>query len=55
MKLPKNATSILFFWITFVFIIPNLEAPTKQLKRLKSKVDVSSVDVFVSKSFEIYK
>lgn len=37
-----------------VFIIPNLEAQTKQLKRPKSRVGVSSVDQFVSESFNIY-
>lgn len=37
-----------------VFIIPNLEAQTKQLKRPKSRVGVSSVDQFVTESFDIY-
>ena len=54
MKLPKNAISILIFWMAFVFINPNIEAQTKQLKRPKSKVGVSSVDTFVSESFDIY-
>lgn len=54
MKSPKNAISILFFWIAFVFILPNIEAQTKQIKRPKSKVGVYSVDTFVSESFDIY-
>ena len=54
MKLPRNATSVLLFWMAFAFIIPNLEAQTKQIKRPKSRVGVSSVDTFVSESFDIY-
>ena len=54
MRLPKNAISTLFFWITFVFIIPTLEAQTKQIKRPKSRVGVSSVDRFVQNSFDLY-
>ncbi|WP_298553993.1 OmpA family protein [uncultured Algibacter sp.] len=54
MKLPKNAIGILVFWLAIVFIIPNTEAQTKPLKRPKSKVGVSSVDTFVSESFDIY-
>lgn len=55
MKLPKNAISILFFWLTFVFIFPNLEAQTKELERPKSRVGVYSVDTFVKESFDIYE
>jgi len=54
MKLPKNAISILFFWIAFVFILPKLEAQSKELKRPKSRVEVYSVDPFVQESFDIY-
>jgi len=54
MKSPKNVISILFYWMAFVFIFPNLEAQTKQLKRPKSKVGVYSVDTFVQESFDIY-
>lgn len=54
MKLPKNAISILVFWMAFVFIIPSIEAQTKKIKRPKSSVGVSSVDTFVSESFDIY-
>ncbi|MDB2463055.1 hypothetical protein N9W61_03035 [Algibacter sp.] len=54
MNSPKNAISILSFWMALLFIAPNIEAQTKQLKRPKNKVGVSSVDTFVSKSFDIY-
>ena len=40
--------------MAFVFITPNIEAQTKQLKRPKSNVGVFSVDTFVSESFDIY-
>ncbi len=54
MKIPKSAISILSIWMAFVFIIPNLEAQTKQIKRPKSRTGVNSVDTFVSESFDIY-
>ncbi|PWH84524.1 OmpA family protein [Algibacter marinivivus] len=54
MKLPKNAKSILTFWMALVFIITSVEAQTKQIKRPKSKTNVYSVDTFVSESFDIY-
>lgn len=54
MKIPKSAISILSFWMAFVFITPNLEAQTKQIKRPKSRTGVNSVDTFVSESFDIY-
>ena len=55
MKSPRNAISILSLWMAFVFIIPSLEAQTKQIKRPKSRVGVSSVDTFVAGSFNIYE
>lgn len=54
MKIPKSAISILSFWMAFVFVTPNLEAQTKQIKRPKSRTGVNSVDTFVSESFDIY-
>lgn len=54
MKLPKNAVSILSFWMVLVFIIPNLYGQTKRLKRPSSRVGISSVDQFVKESFDIY-
>ncbi|WP_179344096.1 OmpA family protein [Winogradskyella ursingii] len=38
----------------FLFIIPNLDAQTKKLKRPKSRVGISSVDNFVQESFNFY-
>lgn len=36
------------------FVIPSLEAQTKQIKRPKGRVGISSVDNFVQKSFNLY-
>ncbi|XMO87376.1 hypothetical protein AAFN75_03655 [Algibacter sp. AS12] len=54
MKSPKNAASIILFWIAFIALFPKLDAQTKQLKRPNSNIGVSSVDAFVTKSFDIY-
>ena len=54
MKSPKNALRISLLGIAFLFFISNTFAQTKQLKRPKSKVGVSSVDNFVGQSFDIY-
>ncbi|WP_396601953.1 hypothetical protein [Algibacter sp. R77976] len=54
MKLPRNTINILFLWMAFVFITPNIESQTKQLKRPKSNVGISSVDTFVHESFDVY-
>lgn len=54
MKSPKNALRISLFGIAFLFLLSNSFAQTKQLKRPKSKVGVSSVDNFVTQSFDIY-
>ena len=40
--------------MAFVFIVPNIDAQSKQIKRPKSKVGISSVDTFVKESFDIY-
>ena len=54
MKLSKNALRISFFGIVLLFFISNTYAQTKQIKRPKSKVGISSVDNFVAQSFNLY-
>ncbi|WP_203257807.1 OmpA family protein [Hyunsoonleella ulvae] len=54
MKFLKDAQSILILGSFFLFLIPSLDAQTKQLKRPKSRVGISSVDSFVQESFDIY-
>lgn len=54
MKPHKNALRISFIGIALVFFISNTYAQTKQLKRPKSSVGISSVDNFVTQSFDIY-
>ena len=36
------------------FVIPNIDAQTKKIKRPKSRVGITSVDNFVQNSFDIY-
>lgn len=54
MKFLKNAQSILILGLLFLFLTPSSDAQTKQLKRPKSRVGISSVDSFVQESFDIY-
>lgn len=54
MKSPKNAIRILLFGTFLVFIITKSNAQTKQIKRPKGNVGISSVDRFVSESFDLY-
>ncbi|MCF7567719.1 hypothetical protein L3X37_04985 [Sabulilitoribacter arenilitoris] len=54
MKLSKNALRISLFGMAILFFISNTFSQTKQLKRLKSKVGISSVDNFVTQSFDLY-
>lgn len=54
MKPPKNALRIPLLGIALLFFISLSHAQTKQLKRPKSKVGLSSVDNFVTQSFDIY-
>ncbi|MCF7560957.1 OmpA family protein [Sabulilitoribacter multivorans] len=54
MKFPKNALSILTFWMVTLMFIQVAEAQTKRLKRPNSSVGISSVDNFVKNSFDIY-
>jgi len=55
MKSPKNTVNVIIFWLALVFIVPNFEAQTKKLKRPKSNIGISSVDIFTSESFDIYE
>jgi len=52
---PKNLVQILLFWAILLVIIPKTDAQTKKLKRPSSNIGISSVDIFVSKSFDIYE
>ncbi|WP_034041517.1 OmpA family protein [Wocania ichthyoenteri] len=54
MKLPKNALRISLLGVALLFFISNAYAQTKQLKRPKNKVGISSVDNFVTQSFDLY-
>lgn len=54
MKSPKNASRIILFGAFLVFFISTSYAKTKEIKRLKSNVDISSVYNFVPDSFDIY-
>jgi hypothetical protein len=55
MEIPKSAYSVFLFWNAFVFTIPILEAQTKKLNRLGSKISLYSHDKFISESFDSYK
>ncbi|WP_142783982.1 OmpA family protein [Changchengzhania lutea] len=54
MEFPRNTPSILFFCVVAFMVIPSLQAQTKQLKRPKNKVGISSVDRFVTETFDLY-
>lgn len=54
MKLPINTINILFLWMAFVFIIPNTEAQTKQIKYPINKVGASSDATVIYESYDIY-
>lgn len=54
MKFSKLAFQIALFGALFIFPITNTYAQTKQLKRPKSTVGISSVDNFVGDSFDLY-
>ncbi len=54
MKLPKNALRISILGVTFLFFVLNAYTQTKQLKRPKSSIGISSVDNFVTQSFDLY-
>ncbi|ULC59140.1 OmpA family protein [Flaviramulus sp. BrNp1-15] len=54
MKFPKNALSILLFWMVTLFLTSTIQAQTKQIKRPKNSVGISSVDTFVNESFDLY-
>ena len=49
-----NTDKIFYVFILTFFVIPNLEAQTKKIKRPKSPVGVQSVDNFVRESFDLY-
>lgn len=54
MKLPESALRISLLGIALLFFISNTYAQTKQLKRPKNKAGISSVDNFVTQSFDLY-
>ncbi len=54
MKPPKNALRISLLGIALVFFVSHTFAQTKRLKRPKNPVGISSVDNFVTQSFDIY-
>lgn len=54
MKLPKNATRIILSGVILVFFITTSYAQTKEIKRPKSNVGISSTDNFVRDSFDMY-
>lgn len=54
MKFQKNTTRILLLGVVLLLFIFNGNAQTKQLKRPKSAVGISSVDHFVTNAFDIY-
>jgi len=54
MKYPLVFKRTLIIICVIFFVIPNLEAQTKKVKRPKSKVGISSVDSFVQESFDLY-
>lgn len=54
MKLSNNALRILLFGVVSILITSNIYGQTKQLKRPKKPVGLSSVDIFVTQSFDLY-
>ncbi|MFD1160782.1 OmpA family protein [Hwangdonia seohaensis] len=54
MKLSTNGLRLPLLGVAVFFIISHSYAQTKQLKRPKSKVNLSSVDNFVTQSFDLY-
>ncbi|WOD44408.1 OmpA family protein [Hwangdonia lutea] len=54
MTLSKNAIRIPMIGMMLLFFVSSAYAQTKQLKRPKSKVNISSVDNFVAQSFDLY-
>ena len=54
MKPIKNALRILLFGLVLILFTSNSYSQTKQIKRPRSTVGISSVDQFVRESFDIY-
>ena len=54
MKYPLVFKRTLIIICVIIFVIPNLEAQTKKVKRPKSRVGIGSVDSFVQESFDLY-
>lgn len=54
MRFLKNAQSILILGIVLFFLIPSVNAKTKEIKRPKNRVGVLGVDRFAQGSFHIY-
>ncbi|PQV51087.1 OmpA family protein [Jejuia pallidilutea] len=54
MKFLKNAQSIIILGTLLLFLVPEFNAQTKEIKRPKNRVGVPSVDKFVQESFDIY-
>jgi len=55
MKSGKTLTRILLFWMTLTLACPNADAQTKKIKRPTTNIGISSVDIFVTKAFDIYE
>ncbi|GGZ91402.1 OmpA family protein [Algibacter mikhailovii] len=55
MKFPQCVCRIITLYVVAGLFISTTQAQTKQLKRPKNTIGVSSVDIFVSESFDIYE